>query len=115
MKEHPAQSTLHHMLGIGEPSRCNDPPYRNYFAASPKSDPNMTLLEQLVEDGLAVIYRRNAYIWFTATEKGQELALRTRPRYSKKKLRYLAFLRCRDAFPDLTFREFLTNPEFKGL
>ena len=36
-------------------------------------------------------------------------------RWSRSRRRYHRFLRLRDAFPDVTFREFLISPEFAGV
>lgn len=106
---------LRHMLGINDPSVGRPKPYRNYAAVTP-GDP---LFIELVALGAVERYRvagqgGSDYDFFCCTEAGKAAALasnRTR-RWSKPRRRYDRFLDLRDVFPDMTFRDFLTAPEF---
>lgn len=109
------ESTLRHMLGINDPSIAHPKPSRNYAAVLP-GNPEFVELEQL---GLVEIYRKAAspfpdYDLYRCTDAGRQAAFDSRKGYvyPRSKLRYCAFLRMRDAIPDLTFRDFLTNPEY---
>ena len=105
---------LRHMLGINDPSLPWPPSaYRDYAAV----DPGDTLFAQMEAEGLVRCYRRagtTSYDWFTTTSAGRALAMASfrEIQYSKSKRRYLKFLDVSDCCPDLTFREFLTRPEF---
>ena len=105
---------LHHTLGVSNPNKPEDPPYRNHFVLG-DGHSDMTVLSVMVERGLMA--RRCSALpggdWvFHATDDGVRLALQTRPRASKRRQRYSRFLVYRDALPDLTFKEFLTSPDF---
>lgn len=106
---------LHHALGISDPMRPDRVPYRNHFVVGP-GHADMPSLERLEEAGL-MVRKRHALLnggdrVFTVTEAGKALALQTRPRALKAKIRYGRFLRIKEVLPDLTFREFLTTPQF---
>jgi hypothetical protein len=106
--------TLRHILGINDPSKRVPKPYRNYAAVNP-GDPEFVALEVA---GLVERYRARGpgseYDYFRCTEAGHLAAMRSfrTIRYSPAKRRYIAFLNVRDCFPDLTFKQFVTLPEF---
>lgn len=104
-------STLRHMLGINDPSRADQLPWRNYAAVNP-GDAKFIEMERL---GLVrKDAERGSYWWYATTEEGQAVAIKSaiERRLPKSKRIYSAFLNIADAFPDLTFKEFLTNPYF---
>lgn len=104
--------TLRHMLGINDPTKARPEPYRNRYAANP-GDPEMLELERI---GAVERYAANCqgYDWYRCTEAGRLAAIRSfrSIQISKSRRRYLRFLSARDAFPDLTFRDFLTDNYF---
>ena len=108
--------TLRHMLGINTPDDRKPRPYRDYAAVNP-GDPEFGELERL---GAVERVRRPApdwaygYAWYQCTEAGKAAAMASHRRIRKGKPQrvYLAYLSCRDCCPDLTFKEFLTDPEF---
>lgn len=103
--------TLRHMLGINDPTQSEARPYRNHYCASLT---DTRKLDSLAALGLVEIYKRdNGYLWYHCTPAGREAALASFPtfRYSRSKRRYLAFLRTREYYPDLTFKVFLTSSE----
>lgn len=104
--------TLRHMLGITD---VNAPLptdfYRDYFCAG-KGDAH---LREMEADGLVRCYRRDSnYDWYTTTSAGKRAAIASfklrQP--SKASRRYHAFLRISEVAPELTFREYLTNPAY---
>lgn len=100
-----------HMLGIDDPSKARPQEYRDYYCANP-GDPE---LHELARLGLVRLYRTDEhYEWFTTTDAGKVTARTAHRRsiYPKKKRIYLRFLTASDAIPDLTFKQFLTSPEF---
>lgn len=102
---------LRHMLGIDKPEARVPVPYRDYYCAS-RGD---TVLAAMAAAGLVECYRRDEhYDWYTTTEAGRTLAFRSHraSRNPKAKRVYLRFLSISDVYPGLTFREFLTRPEF---
>ena len=102
-------STLRHMLGINTPMDKEPQPHRNYAAVSP-GDAQFLEME---EAGLVERYsERPPYHWYTCTEHGKALAMASHKtiRAPRSKRRYNAFLRMRDSYQELTFREFLTDP-----
>jgi len=107
--------TLRHMLGITDLSQREPRPYRNYAATVP-GDPEYTELERL---GMVCEYIPTAlsgsYRWMKCTQAGREAAIKDfyKNRESKSKRVYVRFLEIHDVMPDLTFKEFLTNPDFK--
>jgi len=108
--------TLRHMLGINTPDDRKPRPYRDYAAVNP-GDPEFAELERL-----GAVERINKpvpswasdYEWYQCTEAGKAAAMASHRRIRKGKPQrvYLAYLSCRDCCPDLTFKEFLTDPEF---
>lgn len=103
--------TLRHMLGLTHPERGQQVPYRNYYCANP-GDVRLAELEQL---GVVRKYaERDGYWWYCTTEAGKRAAMKSAlgRRLPKAKRIYRTFLHLLDCCPDLTFREFLTNPEF---
>jgi hypothetical protein len=107
------EDSLRHMLGINRPEARNPKPHRDYAAVLP-GDAHWLELERL---GMVERYsaRDNTiYHWYRTTPKGREAAFAShrRIRYSRSKRVYCAFLSVSDAVPDLTFRQFLTHPDF---
>ena len=107
--------TLRHMLGINDPSKPLPVDFYRDYAAVCVGDPHFIELEA---DGFVTCYRRadpnTSYDWFTTTPAGKRAALasfkvRQLPKAAR---RYKAFLRMADVAPDLTFREYLTNPAY---
>jgi len=108
--------TLRHMLGINTPDDRKPRPYRDYAAVNP-GDPEFGELERL-----GAVERINKpvpswasdYEWYQCTEAGKAAAMASHRKIRKGKPQrvYSAYLSCRDCFPDLTFKEFLTDPEF---
>jgi len=104
--------TLRHMLGINAPYAKEPKPYRDYYAA-PRGDTGLWLM---ANDGLVERYAVDrCYDWYRTTEAGRAAALAShkRIRASKGKRLYAKFLDVRDCWPDLTFRQFLTDPELR--
>lgn len=108
--------TLRHMLGINTPYDRIPKPYRNYAAVNP-GDPEFLELEKL---GMVKKYASakpglTEYDYYRCTEKGRIEAMRSHRniRKSKAKRRYNKYLEVLDSCPDLTFKEFLTDPSFK--
>lgn len=104
---------LQHMLGLTDPASPNPNEYRDYYCASP-GDPQLRELERL---GMVRMYSDHGeYEWFTTTDAGKSVAraryMRDMQTKTKKQRVYLSWLRLSDVCPDLTFREFLTRPEF---
>jgi len=104
----------HHTLGISDPYHPGRAPYRNHFVAG-EGQEDMDGLQRLVQAGLMSVSQHalcsQSQLVFAATEQGRELALRTRPRASRSKLRYARFLQARDCCEDLTFAQFLKDPK----
>ena len=106
--------TLRHMLGINTPWDKEPKPYRNYAAVN-LGDPKYLELERLgaVKNlGKSSISEYDCYV---CTEEGKNAAILSHKtiRYSKSKRRYLAFLKLRDGFSDIDFKQFLSDPYFK--
>jgi hypothetical protein len=104
--------TLRHMLGINDPSKRKPEPYRNHYCANP-GDEHLWGLSQL--GMVEFMGMRDNYEWFQCTEEGRLAAIRSHRsiQYSKSKRVYIKFLDIRDCCPDLTFKQFLTDPRFK--
>lgn len=106
--------TLRHMLGINTPEDRVPKPYRDYGAVNP-GDAKFVEMERI---GLVEIYRRsssaNEYDYYRCTPKGRALAMASHKtiRLKKSSRVYSKFLDVRDALGGLSFKEFLTNPEF---
>lgn len=102
---------LRHMLGIERPDLKVPHPYRDYYCAN-KGD---AALQQMAADGLVECYAIDQhYDWYRTTATGREAAIASheRIRLPKPKRVYSKFLDINDTMPDLTFKEFLTSPEF---
>jgi hypothetical protein len=101
------------MLGINTPGDRVPKPFRNYAAVNP-GDPAFVALEAAgaVEKTPGVPW--SEYDYFRCTEAGKIAAMRSHReiRDSKSKRRYGVFLDVRECFQDLTFKEFLTDPQF---
>jgi len=103
--------TLRHMLGIDDPYQRVPKPYRDYFCASP-GDANLIALEQA---GAVRRYaEQGGYWWYETTPEGHKAAIASHrtTRAPKRQRIYLKYLQVSDVFSDLTFRQFLTSPEF---
>lgn len=101
---------LQHMLGIDN-RRKKPVPYRDYYCANPGD----AALHELMRLGYVRIYaERDGYEWFCTTEQGKSAAVRSAAsRFMTKSQRvYSRFLDVKDAFPDLTFKAFLTDLQF---
>lgn len=104
---------LRHMLGIDD-ARKPPRPYRDHYCTWP-ADERLTRLEAL---GLVRIARDPdltiPYVTYSTTEAGRAAAMESAERrlIPKRKRIYSRFLDVRDACPDLTFREFLTSPDY---
>lgn len=106
--------TLRHMLGVDNLTTGKLVPYRDYYCANPM-DATMDELEQL---SLVRKYaERGGYWWYCTTDSGRALAMASakRPRYTKPKRMYSAYLDLRDCIPDLTFRQFLTSADYAAM
>jgi len=107
--------TLRHMLGINTPDDRIPKPYRNHYAANP-GDVEMAELERLGMVELTAKNHLNSGLdFYSCTENGRLEAIRSHRLIRKRKPQrvYSKFLDVSDCFPDLTFKEFLTNPYFK--
>lgn len=106
--------TLRHMVGLNDRWAVVDeskPPWRNYFCASPGDEQ----MARLVALGMVERYSvSGGYEWFQCLAAGLDAARQSfktiQP--SKASRRYAKFLDLHDVNPDLTFRQFLTAPEF---
>ncbi|MFB3926601.1 MAG: hypothetical protein ACE14T_11165 [Syntrophales bacterium] len=101
---------LQHSLGLDWERK----PYRNYYAAAPGDFPEMDALVEkgLMKRGYAV--PGNDLRYYHVTDTGKKLAIDNLPPLPAKKIRrYRRFLDAQDAYPGLTFKEFLTNPLFE--
>jgi hypothetical protein len=105
---------LRHMLGIDKPYIRNPIPYRDYYCAR-KGD---TELQELAEHGAVSLYRQcETYDWYRTTEAGKAAAIASHKqiRMTKAKRVYRAYLRMSDTYQDLTFKQFLTDPDFRDV
>jgi hypothetical protein len=113
----PQLDLLRHMLGINDPWMRVPTPYRDYAAVCP-GDPEWVELERL---GAIECYRRadgiggSLFDWYCTTPLGRAAAMRSHRtiRKSRGKRVYSAWRGLLDCFPDLTFREFLKDPQFR--
>ena len=106
--------TLRHMLGINTPDDRIPKPYRNYAAVNP-GDPEFIELEQL--GAIKKYYTHNGYSpydWYECTKEGRRMAMDSHRtiRKTKAQRRYTAYLDMTDSYPELTFKDFLTHPDF---
>lgn len=110
---------LRHMLGINTPTHRRPRPYRNHAAVIP-GDPRFLALEAA---GAVARCRRAGdapgfeYDYYACTPAGREAAMRSHRdiRFPKKKHTYARYLSLRDALPDLSFREFLVDPDYSDI
>ena len=103
--------TLRHMLGIDDPYMRIPKPWRDYYCANIGNKE----LHELQRLGAVRLYRSDRYEWFTTTEAGRAAAVASHRtiRKSKGARVYSKFLDVRDCWPDLTFHQFLTDPELR--
>lgn len=105
---------LRHMLGIDKPDERHPKPYRNYYCANVGD----VELHALAAKGLVECYSTHGgYEWFRTTDAGRAAAFAShktilRPKASRV---YSRFLDVKDALADLTFKQFLTDPQFADL
>lgn len=102
---------MRHMLGIETPDDARPKPYRNYYC-SPPDDPKLVELAKL---GAIELYStRESYHWYRCTPTGHAAAMASHRtiRRTKSQRVYARFLDVREPFPDLTFKDFLTHPDF---
>lgn len=108
---------LRHMLGINDPSKRIPEPYRNYAAV----EPGDLFFIEMSDAGLVELYKKHGnsngceYDYYRCTDIGRTIAIQSfrNIRYPPSSRRYIAFLNVRDCYPDLTFKQFITLPEFK--
>lgn len=103
--------TLRHMLGINTPYDKSPKPYRNYYCANPGNKE----LHGLSALGTVELYStRDGYEWWQCTDAGKAAALASHKqiRHTKGSRVYSHFLDVKDCYPDLTFKEFLTDQQF---
>jgi hypothetical protein len=115
MKEH--LHILQHSLGLDEYGQGRQ--YRNHFVTGPGSK-DWDACRALTDAGLmtenkghallpvgdSVFYVTPAGIDFVATNSPKP------PKVSRNRRRYAAFMDLTDCCPDLTFKQFLTDPNF---
>jgi hypothetical protein len=102
---------LRHMLGIDKPDERDPKAYRDYYCANP-GDPELHALAGL---RMVEIYSREGrYEWFRTTAAGRAAAIASHRTILEPKAKrvYSRYLDVKDALGDLTFREFLTHPQF---
>jgi hypothetical protein len=104
---------LLHTLGLTDP--FIDEGYRNNFVAG-TGHADMPTITRLVERGLMVEVEMPHYLargdrLFMATDIGKASAQASRPRPTRARRRYRRYLEARDAYPDLTFLEWLKMPD----
>jgi hypothetical protein len=101
------------MLGINTPDDRIPKPHRNYAAVTPE-DKEFIELDRL---GAVEKYRARGgdeYHWYQCTAEGRLEAIKSHRtiRKTKAQRKYSAYLGITDSYSDLTFKEFLTLPEF---
>lgn len=102
---------LRHMLGIDRDDTPNPREYRDYYCAS-RDDP---VLWEMANLGVVERYASDRYYdWYRTTDAGKAAARASQRAMllPKPKRIYLRWLSIRDACPDLTFLDFLTQPEY---
>jgi hypothetical protein len=103
--------TLRHMLGINTPNAPKPEPFRDYYCANP-GDEKLAQIEAL---GAVECYSKHGgYWWYRCTDAGRAAAMASHKtiRKSKSSRVYSKYLDVSDVFPGLTFRRFITDPEF---
>jgi hypothetical protein len=103
---------LRHMLGINDPYMAKPESYRDYYCANIG---NKTLHELKKLGMVRLYFTCDKYEWFTTTDLGKSKAIESfwllqKP---KKARRYLCYLKIKEVNSQLTFKDFLTLPEFK--
>lgn len=101
---------LRHSLGLDNAEQS----YRNYYAAGPD---DAEVLQLLVARGWMFRGedRGGGLFFYHCTASGIAVAEEKTEKPCRKAVgqaRYQQFLEAADAFPDLTFKEFLTHPYF---
>jgi hypothetical protein len=104
--------TLRHMLGINTPDDRLPKPYRDYYCAA-AGDQKMVELARLgaVEKLPNALWSGDYYVT-TPAGRAAAMASHRTIRRTKAKRVYGKFLDVKDCFADLTFKEFLTHPDF---
>jgi hypothetical protein len=104
-----------HSLGISDPYQKES--YRNYFVAGPGHYDLPLIMDligaEMMEERRAPGFLEGGDRVFGVTDKGKLYCNINREKPSKAKRTYRMYLECSDCNPDLTFREFLTDPYFK--
>ena len=105
---------LLHALGLTDPFQVES--YRNRFVAG-DGHADMASIRRLCEAGLMQEVRAPGFLpggdrVFQVTEAGTALARASRKRPGRAQRRYQRWLSVSDAWPHLTFLQFLTLPEF---
>lgn len=103
--------TLRHMLGIDKPAERQPEPYRDYAAAQKGS----AEFAELARLGAVRLYsQEGSYDWYTTTPEGRAAAISSHRaiRLQKPKRIYSKYLDIADVHCGLTFREFLTSPDY---
>lgn len=106
--------TLRHMLGINTPDDRVPRPHRDYAAVSPGDTEFAALAALGAVERYRVAGAGAPYDYFRCTAAGRAMAIASHRtiRRSKSQRIYSKFLDVKDALNDLTFKEFLTRPEF---
>lgn len=102
---------LRHMLGLTHPERREQVPYRDHYCANPGE----TKLVELECLGMVRKYCEHGGYWcYCTTDAGRAAAIESalQKRLPKPKRLYHLYLDVSDCFPDLTFKDFLIDPEF---
>lgn len=109
--------TLRHMLGIDDPSKVHPVPYRNHYCANPGDLEMQALAMTGAVTRVSGPTQVMPYDQYVCTDAGIAAARASHKsiRLSKSQRIYLRFLSVSDAVPDLTFRDFLTNPEYRQI
>ena len=103
--------TLRHMLGIDKPDERAPEPYRDYYCAS-RGDAE---LAEMARIGAVRLYRQcEHYDWYCTTDAGRAAAINSHRKIMlpKSKRIYSKYLDIADVHAGLTFREFLTSPDY---
>ncbi len=102
---------LRHMLGIDVDDTPNPSEYRDYYCAN-RDDPALWEMANL---GAVERYASDRhYDWYRTTDAGKAAARASQRAMllPKPKRIYLRWLSISDVCPDLTFRDFLTQPGY---
>ena len=102
---------LLHTLGLTD--KFQKESYRNYFV-SPAGRHTQLKIDKLVSYGLMkqVSFCRIDVMVFVVTEDGKKYVAAHREKPTLGQRRYHNYLELIDVFPCLTFKEFLTHPDF---